>query len=268
MYGISSRSSAAVNVMVLAVQKAARSLVRDFCELEKLQVSSKSFGHFVTSADERSESILINELSKARPDYAILTEGKAEIPPAASPQRSGLGSRWILDPLDGTTNFWHGVPHFSVSVALETKGEVVAGVIYNPITDELYYGEKGKGVFLNNQRIRVSGRRTLDAALVGLEARPGNPETILPRMTQKIGAVRTLGAFALDLAFVASGRLDAFIAVEAPLWSRAAGEVLVREAGGLVQTWGGSSSLIASNSVLSSNFSRLLSSIPTARPPV
>lgn len=257
MYGISSRSSAAVNVMVLAVQKAAKSLVRDFCELEKLQVSAKSFGTFVTTADARSEDILLNELSKARPDYEILTEEKGEVAPSAPAFRLDPlgGYRWIIDPLDGTTNFWHGIPHFAVSVALEHRGEVIAGVVYNPITDELYYGEKGKGVFLNNQRIRVSGRRSLEAALVGLGSpsdHRGNPNL------SKVGALRHFGAPSLDLAFVASGRLDAFFDADLPLWNRAAGIVLVKEAGGLVSSWCGESSLLASNNALHSSFMHLL----------
>ncbi len=261
MYGVSSRSSAAVNVMVMAVQKAAKSLVRDFCELEKLQVSAKGFGNFVTTADARSEEILIRELSKARPDYEILSEERGEVE-AVSPRLKvdPLGGyRWIIDPLDGTANFWHGIPHFAVSVALEHKGDVLAGVVCNPITDELFYGEKGKGVFLNNQRIRVSGRRNLAAALVGLGSPTGHQGRPLNRPgIAKIGALRHLGACSLDLAFVASGRLDAFFEADVPLWSRAAGAVLVREAGGLTGTWCGDSSLLASNSFMYPAFAQIL----------
>lgn len=261
MYGVSSRSSASVNVMVLAVQKAAKSLVRDFCELEKLQVSAKSFGNFVTTADARSEDILVHELSKARPDYEILTEEKGEVAATAPTFKLDPlgGYRWIIDPLDGTTNFWHGIPHFAVSVALERKGEILAGVVYNPITDELYYGEKGKGVFLNNQRIRVSGRRSLEAALVGLGSSTGAQGRPLNRPgIARIGALRHFGSCSLDLAYVASGRLDAFFEADLPLWNRAAGSVLVKEAGGFVGTWCGESSILASNTSLHPSLAKLL----------
>lgn len=265
MFGVSSRSSAVVNVMILAVQKAAKSLVRDFGELEKLQVSQKSFGNFVTTADEKSEDILLEELSKARPEYDILTEEKGPI--QASRPRSRFdqnsGYRWIIDPLDGTTNFWHGVPYFAVSVALEYREEIIAGVVYNPIMNELYWAEKGKGAFLNNQRLRVSGRRSSEAALISIGSVSGfrgleKGTHKLQALSKKIGAIRHFGATSLDLAFVAAGRFDAFFEADLPLWDRAAGIILIREAGGFVSEWYGPNSILGSNDALHNPLKKLL----------
>jgi myo-inositol-1(or 4)-monophosphatase len=229
-----------MNVMILAVQKAARGLIRDFGELEKLQSSKKSFGNFVTTADQRAEAMLIDELSNSRQEYSILSEERGEIQ-AVSPlsrfDQNG-GYRWIIDPLDGTMNFWHGIPHFAISVALERFGETIAGVIYNPVTNELFWAEKGKGAFLNNQRIRVSGRRSLDTLLIGI----GSPSSFrddarylkLNALAKKVGAIRNFGAISLDLAFVAAGRIDAFFEKSVPLWDKAAGSVIILEAGGTI----------------------------------
>jgi myo-inositol-1(or 4)-monophosphatase len=255
MLGISSRSSASVNVMILAVQKAARGLVRDFGELEKLQVSAKSLGNFVSTADKRSETVLLEELSNARPEYDILTEERGEIPaqqPRSKFDQNG-GYRWIIDPLDGTTNFWHGIPHFAISIAIEHHGVITAGVVYNPITSELFWAEKGSGAFLNNQRIRVSGRRTMEAALVATGSTFGfrgvdNGSTRLSTIFRQVAAIRHFGATSLDLAFVAAGRLDAFFEAGAPLWDFAAGEVLLREAGGTTSRW--KNGIIGSNEPL------------------
>lgn len=241
MLGVFGRSSAVMNVMVLAVQKAAKGLIRDFGELEKLQTSQKSFGNFVTTADHRSETILIEELSKARPEYDILSEEKGEIPalkPRSRFDQNG-GYRWIIDPLDGTTNFWHGIPHFAISVALEHYSEIIAGLVYDPIANDLYWAEKGSGAFLNKQRIRVAGRKDLASALVATGSVFGFRNVLdggkrLQTLSTQIGTIRHLGASSLDLAFVASGRLDAFFETSLPLWDRAAGTILVQEAGGVV----------------------------------
>lgn len=268
MLGVLGRSSAVMNVMVMAVEKAARGLVRDFGELEKLQASRKGFGNFVTTADRRSEEILIDALAHARPEYDILTEESGSI--RAEQHRSRFdqngGYCWIIDPLDGTTNFWHGVPHFAISVAIEHNGNILAGVVFNPLTSELYWAEQGQGAFLNKQRIRVSGRREMETALLatgsafGMRGVPGAAQC-LQEIASKVGSSRHLGATSLDLAFVASGRLDAFFEADLPLWDRAAGQVLVQEAGGVV---GGihpdyPSSILATNSALAAPMQRLIS---------
>jgi myo-inositol-1(or 4)-monophosphatase len=230
-----------MNVMIMAVQKAARGLIRDFGELEKLQASPKSFGNFVTSADKRSEALLIEELSLARPDYDFLTEESGEIQATFSHSKfdkSG-GYRWIVDPLDGTMNFWHGVPYFSISIALAYYDEIIAGVVYNPVTNELFWAEKGKGAFLNKQRLRVSGRKDLEAAIVCTgsvfgERLAGKMPQKMPALVGKVGSFRHFGASTLDLAFVAAGRFDAFFETSIHLWDQAAGQILIREAGGIV----------------------------------
>ncbi|MDR1598232.1 MAG: inositol monophosphatase [Holosporales bacterium] len=252
MLGISSRSSAAVNVMVLTVQKAATGLIRDFGELEKLQVSAKDFGNFVTTADQRSERLLIDELSKARPEYDILSEERGEVParqPRSKFDQNG-GYKWIIDPLDGTMNFLHGIPHFAVSVALSHHDEVIAGVVFNPITNELYWGERGAGAFLNNRRIRVSGRRAMASAIVATGSTFGfrgrdDGHARLNAISKRIGAIRHFGATSLDLAFVASGKMDAFFDARTNAWDTAAGEILVKEAGGSVSPYG--DGIVASN---------------------
>lgn len=265
MYGVSTRSSAVVNVMILAAQKAARSLIRDFGELEKLQVSRKSFGNFVTTADEKAESILLEELSKARPEYDILTEEKGEIPAQRPRSQYDLngGYRWIIDPLDGTTNFMHGIPLFAVSIALERRGEILAGVVYNPVQNELYWAERGKGAYLNNQRLRVSGRRVLETCVVGVGSTFGcrgmqtGPQT-LARISAQAGSIRHMGSSLLSMAYVAAGRFDGFFEATLPAWDRAAGIVLIREAGGFVSEWNGPDSVIGSNEVLHEAMKKIL----------
>lgn len=265
MYGVSARSSAAVNVMILAAQKAARSLIRDFGELENLQVSRKSFGNFVTAADERSESILLEELTKARPEYDIITEEKGEIAARRprSPYDQNGGYRWIIDPLDGTTNFLHGIPQFAVSIALEQRGEILAGVVYNPVQNELYWAEKGKGAFLNNQRLRVSGRRVLETTVVGVGSTFGcrgletGPQ-MLKAISAQVGSIRHLGSSLLSMAYVAAGRFDGFFEATLPLWDRAAGIILIREAGGFVSEWAGSESVLGSNEAVHEALKKIL----------
>lgn len=270
MLGIVSRSSPVMNVMILAVEKAAKGLIRDFGELEKLQASRKSFGNFVTTADKRSENILIEELSHARPEFDLLSEERGAI--AAERPRSRFdqngGYRWIIDPLDGTTNFWHGIPHFSISVALEHHNEIVAGVVYDPIANDLYWAEKGGGAFLNKQRIRVSGRSALDTAIVATGSTFGmrhipDAGMRLQKIAPKIGAIRHLGASTLDLAFVASGRIDAFFEADLPLWDKAAGQLLVQEAGGTIKEMipGQSQSLLASSMALAQPMEELIRSL-------
>ena len=242
-----------VNVMVNAAYKAAKGLVRDFGEVEQLQVSRKGPADFVSAADLRSEQILKRELGKARPDYGLLfEEGGGSAGKDAS-------NRWVVDPLDGTLNFLHGIPHFAISIGAERDGEPYAGVIYNPVTDELYWAEKGKGAHLNDRRLRVSARRKIEEALVGTGAPflgHGDHPIFLARAKAVMAAtagLRRMGAAALDLAYVAAGRLDGFW--EEPLnpWDICAGIVLVREAGGYVSEIAGGNAMMSSGSVLAAN---------------
>lgn len=245
--------SALLNVMTNAAFKAGRSLSRDFGEVQNLQVSVKGPGDFVTSADLRAEKIIRQELEKARPGFGFLMEEAGEIK-GSEPQ-----NRWIVDPLDGTLNFMHGVPHFCISIALEREKEIVAGVVYNPATDELFVAERGQGAFLNDSRIRVSARRNLHECLVC---------TWIPRLGQKghnralaeqsaamketIG-VRVTGSTALDLAYVAAGRFDGIWQRGPQAWDFAAGMILIREAGGFVTDVDGGKKLFESGTVLAGN---------------
>ena len=199
--------------------KASRSLIRDFGELENLQVSSKGPGDFVSSADKRTEKILIEELQKGHPEYGIITEEAGII------NKSNLKNRWIIDPIDGTTNFLHGVPHFAISIALKSGDEIVSGLIYDPIKDEMFYAEKESGAFFNNQRIRVSKKRELNSCLFATGGVTKN-EIDLP--------LRKSGSAALDIAYVAAGRYDGYFQNDLNLWDIAAGIILVKEAGGLI----------------------------------
>ena len=245
--------SANMNVMRSAVEKAGRALRRDFGEIENLQVSKKGPGDFVTNADLRAEKILFEELSEARPGYGFLLEEKGEI------EGSDSTHRFIIDPLDGTTNFMHGIPHFAISVALEREGTLVAGVIYNPITDEIFYGERGQGAFGPSGRLRVAGRNQLSEAVLACGAPHGRraghdefvaeTETLLP----KIAGLRRFGAASLDLAYVAAGRFDAFWARGLAAWDMAAGIVLVREAGGLVSDLTNRQRMFESGDVIAAN---------------
>ncbi|KNG94152.1 inositol monophosphatase family protein [Pseudaestuariivita atlantica] len=228
-------ATANLNIMMKAVRKAGRSLVKDFREVENLQVSMKGAGDFVSRADLAAEEILKEELLGARPTYGWLAEeGGGE--DGDDPTR-----RWIVDPLDGTTNFLHGLPHWGVSIALEHKGQIVSAVIFDPAKDELFWAEKGAGAWLNDSRIRVSGRSRMIEALfaTGLPfgGRPDLPETMheLARVLPACSGVRRWGAAALDLAYVAAGRYDGFWERRLNAWDVAAGVLLVREAGGLVE---------------------------------
>ncbi len=229
------QGSANLNLMIKAARKAGRSLVKDFREVENLQVSMKGAGDFVSRADVAAEKILREELLEARPNYGWLAEEGGEIE-GKDPTR-----RWIVDPLDGTTNFLHGLPHWGISIALEHKGEIVAAVVYDPPKDELFFAEKGQGAWMNQTRLRVSGRSRMIEALfaTGLPfgGRSDLPESLqdLARLMPVCSGVRRLGAAALDLAYVAGGRFDGFWERRLHAWDIAAGILLIREAGGLVE---------------------------------
>lgn len=227
--------SANLNVMLRAARKAGRALAKDFREVENLQVSMKGAGDFVSRADIAAEQIIKSELMNARPTYGWLgEEGGGE--EGKDPTR-----RWIVDPLDGTTNFLHGLPHWAVSIALEHKGQVVAGVIYDPSKDEAFFAEKGEGAWMNESRLRVSGRDKMIEALfaTGLPfgGRADLPETLqdLARLMPTCAGVRRFGSAALDMAYVAAGRFDGFWERRLNAWDLAAGIIILREAGALVE---------------------------------
>jgi myo-inositol-1(or 4)-monophosphatase len=242
-----------INVMGNAALKAARGLIRDFGEVEQLQVSVKGAGEFVSTADLRAERTLKSELRRARPGYAMLFEESGS-EPGSDPRH-----RWIVDPLDGTTNFLHGIPHFAISMALERDGEIVAGVVYEPIRDEMYWAEKGAGAFVNDRRLRVSARRQLGEALIGtgmpFGARTENLaySATLAAIWSATSGIRRMGSAALDLAYVAAGRYDGFWEFALAPWDIAAGILLVREAGGYITDLAGGHDMMASGDVLAAN---------------
>jgi len=230
------RGSANLNIMMKAARKAGRSLVKDFREVENLQVSAKGPGDFVSRADRAAEAILAEELTGARPNYGFLGEEGTEVE-GKDPTR-----RWIVDPLDGTTNFLHGMPHWAVSIALEFKGTIVAAVVYDPAKDEMFYAERGQGAWLNdNKRLRVSARTRMIECVFATGVPPGgrgDPSAALgdlARLMPRAAGVRRWGAAALDLAYVAAGRYDGYWERGLHPWDIAAGILLVREAGGLVE---------------------------------
>jgi len=242
--------------MARAAERAARSLKRDFGEVEQLQVSRKGPGDFVSAADHRAESTLREELHKARPTFGLLLEESGEI------KGSDPSHRWIVDPLDGTTNFLHGIPHFSISIGLERDGDVVAGVVFDPIKDELFWAEKGIGAYLNDRRLRVSSRRRLDESLLatGITARRGAEDGDRAAFVAQVDAalaavagVRRFGSAALDLAYVAAGRYEGFWEDHLSPWDIAAGIVLVREAGGYVSEIEGGDRMLVTGSTLAAN---------------
>jgi myo-inositol-1(or 4)-monophosphatase len=245
--------SAILNVMIKAAFRAGRGLKRDLGEVEKLQVSLKGPGNFVTAADRRAEETVREELLKARPDYGFLgEEGGA---------RAGADKshRWIVDPLDGTTNFLHGIPHFAVSIALERNGAIVAGLTYNPANDELFVAERGKGAFLNDQRLRVAARQRLADAIVACGLPHfGRGDLALARKEiaaaqQRFAGLRRLGAATLDLAWIAAGRFDAYWERDLSPWDLAAGMLLVREAGGFVSDIEGGEATPAKGDIAAGN---------------
>jgi myo-inositol-1(or 4)-monophosphatase len=247
-------ASALMNVMISAARKAGRSLVRDFGEVENLQVSIKGPANFVTAADHRAEDIIYNELAKARPAYCFLMEERGEITGADRTHR------WIVDPLDGTTNFLHGVPLFAVSIGLEREGQLVAGVVYNPATDEMFTAEKGKGAYLNDRRrLRVAARKTMADALVTTGVphlgRPGHALFLqeLKSIIKEVAGVRRTGSAALDLAWTSAGRFDAYWERGIKPWDMAAGILLVREAGGVATDYSGGAKMFDNSEVLAAN---------------
>jgi myo-inositol-1(or 4)-monophosphatase len=262
--------SALLNVMVKAAQKAARTLKRDFGEVENLQVSLKGPANFVSAADHRAEDILCSELAAARPGYGFIGEE------GGTREGSDRTHTWIVDPLDGTSNFLHGIPHFAISIGLEREGTIVAALIYNPINDELFTAERGKGAFLNNQRLRVASRRRLADAVVacGLphlgrgDLALGNRE--LASLQPKVAGLRRFGAASLDLAWVAAGRLDGYWERALSPWDIAAGFLLVREAGGFVTDLAGgdtpwiSGDVVAGNETMHRELMRLLNAAERA----
>jgi myo-inositol-1(or 4)-monophosphatase len=242
-----------LNVMIAAARKTARALKRDFGELEKLQVSLKGPANFVSSADRRAEETLYQELSKARPGYGFLGEE------GGYREGADKSHRWIVDPLDGTTNFLHGIPQFAISIALEREGTVVAGLIYNPANDEMFIADRGKGTFMNEQRIRVAGRKRLSEAVIacGLP-HIGRGDLALARaetgaMQDHVAGLRRFGAAALDLAWVAAGRLDGDWERNIKPWDMAAGLILVREAGGFVNDCDGGDDMFAKGHIAAGN---------------
>ncbi len=242
-----------MTVMVDAVRKAARGLRRDFGEVENLQVSRKGPGDFVSAADRKAEEVVRDALMKARPGYSLVLEENGII------EGTDKSHTWHVDPLDGTSNFLHGVPHFAVSVGLEREGQIVAGVIFDPIKDELFVAERGKGAYLNNRRLRVSGRQDMADALVGYGT-PYLGRGSHPRLLRELGAVmavaggtRRMGSAALDMAYVACGRLDAYWERDLQTYDFAAGVILVREAGGYVTSADGAAEPLAPRSVACGN---------------
>ncbi|PTW59651.1 myo-inositol-1(or 4)-monophosphatase [Breoghania corrubedonensis] len=245
--------SAILNVMVAAATKAGRALTRDFGEVENLQVSRKGPGDFVTAADHRAEKILREELQRARPGYSLLMEESGTI------EGTDAQHRFIVDPLDGTTNFLHGIPIFGISIALERQGQIVAGVIYNPVMDELYTAEKGNGAFLNNRRLRVAGRATMTDCVIGTgiphlgRGDHGRALMELRHVMGEVSGIRRAGAAAIDLAWVASGRLDGFWEHDLKSWDMAAGLLMIREAGGYVSDATGGEKIFETGSVVAGN---------------
>jgi myo-inositol-1(or 4)-monophosphatase len=245
--------SALLNVMVGAAMKAGRGLARDFGEVQNLQVSKKGPGDFVTSADRRAESVIRAELQKARPNYGLLMEESGVIE-GRDPQH-----RWIVDPLDGTTNFLHGIPIFAVSIGLERNGELFAGVIYNPAMDELFVAERGAGAFLNDRRLRVANRRDMQECVIGTgipHLGRGNHGRHLEeqrRMMLEAAGIRRAGAAAIDLAWLAAGRMDGFWERGLSPWDMAAGILIIREAGGIVTDCDGGGDMFGKGDICAGN---------------
>ncbi len=247
-----SNLSAILTVMVRAVQKAGRSMVRDFGELGQLQVREKGAGDFVSDADIRSEKILIECLSQDRPDYGFISEEAGTI--AA---KNDSPFTWIIDPIDGTTNFIHAFPYFAISLALRFHDEITAAVLFNPITNELYYAEKGEGFFLmtpnGSKRLRVSGRKELRTSLIGLN---NKEEQLAVQLSDKVGSFRHFGSNALELACVGAGQLDAVILSKPPVWDIATASLFIKEAGGRIGSVDGKTGLkdlMASPFVIATN---------------
>jgi len=246
-------NSANINVMIKACRKASKTLIRDFGEVEKLQVSLKGPGDFVTASDKKVEEILIDELQKARPTYSILSEEIGEI-------NNDLSFKWIIDPIDGTANFLHGIPHFAISIGLEHNNEIICGIIYDPIKDEMFVAEKGKGAYLNNYRIRVSSRSKLKDSIIftgGPKLNAKNRELSLKEYinfsSQVLIPIRKLGSASLDMAYVAAGRCDGFWQRNLNYWDISAGIILVKESGGFITDINGGSKYIENKTIIVAN---------------
>ena len=235
-----------LNIMIKACEKASKVLIRDFGEVEKLQVSNKGPSDFVTNADLKAEKIIIEELKRAKPNYSILSEEKGE-------ENNKDNKTWIIDPIDGTINFLHGIPHFAISIALRDDDEIIAGVIYDPIKDEMFYAEKNNGAFFNNQRIRVSRKNNISECLF---VTGGMIEANYDFSFRKSGSA------ALDLAYVAAGRYDGYFQKKLNMWDVAAGIIILKEAGGLINEIDISNTkdikIIAANPDISSKFKEKL----------
>ena len=247
-------ASSLVASMIDAARKAARGLARDFGEVTELQVSKKGAADYVSAADIKAEQVLFEALMKLRPGYGFLGEERPEI------EGTDKTHRWIVDPLDGTTNFLHAIPHFAVNIALEREGQIVAAVTYNPITHDIFWAEKGRGAWLGNEkRLRVAARTHLDEALLAtgipFMGVPGHGQFLkeLHQITQRVSGVRRFGAAALDLAWVAAGRLDAFWERGLHPWDTAAGLLLITESGGKVTNLDGGDYQFGDEGILAAN---------------
>ena len=247
-------NSPKINIITKACRKASRSLIRDFGEIENLQVSTKGPGDFVTSADKRTEKIIIEELQKAHPDYGIITEESGII------NKANTNNRWIIDPIDGTTNFLNGIPQFAISIGYEEENEIKCGVIFDPIKNEMFCAEKGNGAYLNNSRIRVSNKKKLkDALLVTGGPRQSSKikEEIFSEFIKVsnsvLSPVRKFGSAALDVAYVACGRFDGYWQRELNYWDIAAGIIILKEAGGFVNFFEKDNEVPLKRNILASN---------------
>ena len=246
-------SSANINVMVKTCRRAAKTLIRDFGEIENLQVSVKGPGDFVTASDKKVEKILIEELLKARPNYSILSEEAGRI-------SNDESFKWIIDPIDGTSNFLHGIPHFAISIGLEHNKEIICGIIYDPIKDEMFTAEKGNGSYLNNQRTRVSSRSKLKDCLIvtGGPKRNQKDRDLVLKEYDKFSSsvdvpVRKMGSASLDMAYVAAGRFDGMWQRNLNYWDIAAGIIIIKEAGGFVTDFRGENEYIQNKTILVTN---------------
>ena len=246
-------NSPQINLITRACMKASRFLIRDFGELENLQVSAKGPGDFVSSADKRTEKILIEELQRAQPEYGIITEETGII------NKANIKNRWIIDPIDGTMNFLNGIPQFAISVGYEEDNEIKCGVIFNPITNEMFCAEKGNGAYLNNSRIRVSNKKKLKDALL-VTGGPNGVSKIKDKIyseyiavSNNVSNVRKFGSAALDIAYVACGRFDGYWQRELKYWDIAAGLIILKEAGGFIDFFEDDPSLPLKKNILASN---------------
>ena len=246
-------NSPQMNIISRACMKASRSLIRDFGEIENLQVSSKGPGDFVSSADKRTEKIIIEELLKTHPDYGILTEESGVI------NKENKKNRWVIDPIDGTMNFLNGIPHFAISIGYEEENEIKCGVIFDPIKNEMFLAEKGNGAYLNNSRIRVSNKKNINDSIL-VTGGPKSSSKIKDEIfseyveiSKKIPHIRKFGSAALDIAYVACGRFDGFWQRELSFWDIAAGIIILKEAGGLINFFGTDSNEPIKRNILASN---------------